>query len=308
MFIEPMLASPTNPSANRAGTPLQALVWGNERGEGWVAEPKLDGLRAQFHYKDGQITLFNRTGADITEKFPEFHRMKFPADVVFDCELVSKRGDFQTVATREKQGGDYRNASLRNPCILVAFDVLHLAGTDLTGATLEARHALLRRAVGSRKLIRAVKQSTDLTDAWAKAVASKGEGIIVKKLNSLYFPGQRVGVWLKFKTVHSLFLVADSYESSPSRRMNVLKLRGYNPHISDGPQFVVAGQVGTGWTHEQGERLADMLDSHAVPVVEIHAAGRTATNQLRHPVFKGVREDKNLADTSIEQVLSLPTF
>src|SRR5207237_962972 len=79
-------------------------------GEGWVFEPKYDGIRLLAFVAEGQATLISRNGLDKTRQFPEvadalvtLHR-KVRRPFVLDGEVVVMRGDsplrFQELQSR----------------------------------------------------------------------------------------------------------------------------------------------------------------------------------------------------------------
>jgi len=92
--------------------------------------------------------------------------------------------------------------SSKVPIFYFAFDLLILAGRDLRSETLDTRRELLRTKILS-KLDEPVRYSAEwsanLSDL-IRSVPEQGlEGLVAKRRNSIYEPGQRSGAWRKMR-------------------------------------------------------------------------------------------------------------
>jgi bifunctional non-homologous end joining protein LigD len=99
------------------------------RGDGWAAEVKWDGMRAQVRLDRGSLTLRSRTGRDWTERFPELEALaeaERRRRTLLDAEVVcldnSGRPDFG--ALRRRLAGSHADGAVT----VMIFDVLHLDG------------------------------------------------------------------------------------------------------------------------------------------------------------------------------------
>lgn len=298
--IAPMLAMPSTPSSNRQRVHLRDLT----ARTGWLAQEKVDGLRAVLYSQGGTVRLFNRSGVEITNLFPEIGRVKpLIPDVVLDGELVADDGRFSTVATRGKQTNAFATAAAANPCHFVAFDLLRANDQDVMHLPLHVRLASMRGIVGRRRLVRLVRQSDDVQALWDAVVADGGEGIIAKRRTSLYLPGQRATSWVKFKAVQRLTAIAVGYERGVNREFGAIQLA-----LLSGDTPVPIGKVGTGWTERQGEDLRRRLDAGQMFPIEVEALNRTDDNHLRFPVYRGERTDMPLTAATAEQLALLPVY
>lgn len=86
--------------------------------------------------------------------------------------------------------------------VYYVFDVLVLAGRNVMAEPLSTRRRILQSQVLPR-LREPVRESPQLEASLAelvKAVRAHGfEGIVAKRLDSLYEPGQRIGAWRKMR-------------------------------------------------------------------------------------------------------------
>jgi bifunctional non-homologous end joining protein LigD len=138
------------------------------------------------------------------------------------------------------------------------------------------------------------------------------EGLIAKRLDSPYEPGKRPGTWLKLKNQRRQEFVIGGWvpgEGKRSGKVGALVVSYY-----DDGRFISAGKVGTGFSERRLAELRTMLDPLArdtspfdggvVPketqfvepalVCEVEFTEWTsASGQLRHPSFKGLRTDKS---------------
>jgi len=293
-----MLASPSSGASNRRPLDLGHLATAG----GWVAEEKLDGIRAIVESDGGSTRIWNRSGVDISDRFPEIARQRL-LPVVLDGEIVATDGLFQTVATRDKQTSGYGAAARRNPCRFVAFDLLASHDEPLTHLPYKMRRQLLRGVCGNRRTVRPVRQSGNILALWDEVLTAGGEGVICKQLNSVYLPGARASSWVKFKAVQRLTAVAVGYEHGLNRDFGAIRLALIG---NDGP--IPIGKVGTGWKEKHGKQMQARLDAQEIFLVEIEALNRTADNALRFPVFRGERTDLDLTAASADQLALLPIY
>ena len=283
-------------------------------GAGWVHEIKFDGYRIEARLNDGAAELKTRTGLDWTAKFKPIADAvaKFrAANAIIDGEVVVDVGngisDFSTLQADLSSGRTDRFA-------YYAFDLLFLDGEDLRKRPLLERKAALAELVGKKRDGR-VRLSEDFTEAGPsvlKHACRLGlEGIISKHRDAPYRSG-RTGDWLKIKcSDRQEFVIAGYKDSTVGPGLIGALAVGY---YQDGA-FRYAGRVGTGYTQKLARDLyrrqqplrqdkppiakpletAQRRGVHWVKpelVAEIDSRGFTADQILRHPSFKGLREDK----------------
>jgi bifunctional non-homologous end joining protein LigD len=152
--------------------------------------------------------------------------------------------------------------------------------------------------------------------------------LVAKRLDSRYLPGRRTRAWLKVKNTLSQELVIGGWLPGRGRREGTLGaiLVGYHDD-SDGRRLRYAGRVGSGFTDDELDRLAGLLDplqrdespfeGRQPPresvfveprlVAEVQFREWTAARTLRAPVYKGLRADKDPAEVVLELVQPPPT-
>ena len=291
--------------------------------DAWGFELKWDGVRAVVHVDGGRPTAFSRNDIDITATYPELRAMAESmgaTSAVLDGELVALddagRPSFERLQPRMHVGGaaQVRRLMKSVPVTFFAFDVLHLDGHS----TLALPYTERRRLLESLELDGPFWKTPP---AWfgdggsvMRAAVEQGlEGVVAKRLDSVYRPGRRTDTWLKVKNLRTQEVVIGGWKPGEGRRAGTIGslLLG----IPDGTGLRYAGKVGTGFTGAALKDLqrqlaplsvdgppfvdrvpaADAKLAHWVSpevVGEVRFAEWTRDGRLRHPAWRGLRPDK----------------
>jgi bifunctional non-homologous end joining protein LigD len=277
------------------------------------------------------ITLRSRQGNDKTAQFPDVVRAlkafgkPFRAPILLDGELVALDEHGEPVGFQHLQGRihltarhDIEAMSGTTPVALFAFDLLRDGQEDLRPLPLAARKARLERAFGNRAsaLVRMSESSAgDGTALYRRAQALGWEGLIAKDAASTYESGRRSPAWRKLKLVKRQELVVGGWtEPRGSRQYFGSLVLGYYEERATGPALRFAGLAGTGFDARALERIWRLLKAREVPtspfaervktpepahwtrpelVAEVKFTEWTRDDLLRHPVFLGLRDDKD---------------
>ena len=272
----------------------------------WIYERKLDGIRCIAIKGERNVRLLSRNDLSLNARFPEVVEALEADDaerIVLDGEVVAFDGA-QTSFARLQQRGERPVA-----VFYYVFDLLQLAGQDVTALPLRARKALLRRALGFHGPVRLTPHRNRDGEALYREACRKGwEGLIAKRAAAPYVHG-RSHDWLKFKCSAEQELVIGGYTAPRGSRtdLGALLLGHY-----EGTRLRYAGKVGTGFTratlHDLAGRLAplrrddtpfaDEVRERDVTWVEPELVAQigfsewTRDGRLRHPRFLGLRDDK----------------
>jgi bifunctional non-homologous end joining protein LigD len=305
-------------------------------GPGWLLEPKLDGYRVLCRIEDREVTVLTRRGNDWTHEFGAIAEAarKLPCrTALVDGEAVvyDSRGvtSFQRLQNALK--GD--SAAI----VLVAFDLVHLDGWDLTRVPLIERKRLLERLLeDAPPAIRYGEHATENATKFFGAACKLGlEGIVAKRGADPYRQ-ERTRSWLKIKCLRrEEFVVVGFTDPGGSRTAFGALLVATRAGPTAPLRY--AGKVGTGFDERTLkalhaklrplERKAPPVDRASargvarpsgVPeggrgvhwvepelVAEIAYTEWTSDGRLRHPVYVGLREDKT-ADEVIEERAEAP--
>jgi bifunctional non-homologous end joining protein LigD len=307
-------AEPAPRRPKRYSPMLATLADEVPRGAGWAFEVKWDGYRAIATVSQSDATLTSRNGNDLTVRFEnvakEIAKTAKTPDCVLDGEVCALDDEGRSSFSAMQQGKP------GTPIVYYVFDVLEVDGEPLVDLPLVERRKRLERLLDKRN--RTVRLSETFDDGNALLQAAKEqrlEGIMAKRLDSKYAVGRRTRDWLKVKTHGEQEFVIAGFTKGTGRRASSFGslVLGYY----QGRELVYAGNVGTGFSSSEIDKLLDKLRPleretspfRAVPkmpkvrksdviwvepelVCEVEFAEWTHDGRLRAPSYKGLREDK----------------
>ena len=287
---------------------LPTLVSKAPTGPQWVHEIKWDGYRISVYVDHGRVTIRTRRGHDWTNRFPAIAQAVGALPIhsaVIDGEAVvldeAGRSDFGALQAALGRMG--RGSA--DQAVLYAFDLLFLDGHDLRPWKLEGRRDALEFvfSLTSATVMLSEEIEGDGPTIWAHACRHGLEGIVSKRRDAPYRSGRR-DEWRKTKCVHSDTFVVIGYETTDGG-LGSIRLAEERDGV-----LHAAGGVGTGFTVASAREMKRQLDRIIIsnpPIaglkgkgiiwtkpeiqVEVEYRGRTSDGSLRHPSFKGVRED-----------------
>jgi len=318
----PGAGTPKESGRRRYRPMLATLAEDVPRGATWEFEVKWDGYRALAYLQGGDATLISRNGNDLTARFAgvakEVAKAVKTPDCVLDGEVCALDDAGRASFSAMQQG------KAGTPIVYYVFDVLEVEGEPVVDLPLVERRKRLERLLDKRN--RTVRLSESFDDGKALYAAAKQqqlEGIMAKRPESRYLPGNRTRDWLKIKTHGEQEFVIAGYTKGTGRRASTfgsLVLAYYRAN-----ELVYAGNVGTGFNSREIEKLLDKLrplrrdtppfrEVPAMPkvrkgdviwvepklVAEVEFAEWTHDGRLRAPSYKGLREDKRAEEVRRE--------
>jgi bifunctional non-homologous end joining protein LigD len=286
-FIEPELAT----SVDKVPT-----------GARWLHEIKFDGYRVQLHVINEDVKVFTRRGHDWTKRFKKIAADAFLIDAgsaIIDGEVVvpaaNGTSDF-SVLQNELKG---RSTKI----VMVAFDLLYLNGYDLRKLPLIERKTHLKKLIAKTAIQFSESFEVDGREMYHHACSIGLEGVVSKVRDSRYASG-RSNDWVK-KTCHQR-------ETLPiaGYALDGTKFDGIYVGRHKGKDLVYAGKVDHGFDTASAKDLQKRLkplirktQPYAKKIAhrgvwvepsllaEIEYRAKSAEGKVRHPFFKGLRED-----------------
>ena len=163
------------------------------QGEDWVYEAKLDGYRMIGEVVLGQTRLTTRKGNDFTDRYPQVADQLPVAfggqDVVCDGELVG---------FNESGQEDFAELRRKHPRVIYfIFDLLEIDSRPLINVPLRERRHALEEVFSPQGSIHLSHVFSDREGIVAAAKQLDLEGVVAKRLSSVYRPGKRSKDWLK---------------------------------------------------------------------------------------------------------------
>jgi bifunctional non-homologous end joining protein LigD len=309
-------------------TPMAAQVVKKlPEGDDWLYELKFDGYRALIIKDKQRVDLRSRKNKDLTGMYPGLAAAgsRLHADqAVVDGEIVA----LDAQGSPSFQALQHRGSHPGHQIVFYAFDLLHLDGKDLTAEPLLKRRARLARVLeGSEFLPSQALPGT--VAAIVEAVRGLGlEGVIAKRKDSLYEPGERSDAWQKLKLENQQEFVIGGYRPGSNGIDALLvgyyddtglwfagKVRaGFVPHLrrevsrvlkprhADECPFVdLPNPKSSRWGG--GVTAGEMREMQWVGperVAQVRFVEWTAEGRLRHAAFLGLRSDKSAREVRRE--------
>ncbi|MET8140589.1 non-homologous end-joining DNA ligase [Sphaerisporangium sp. NPDC005288] len=297
----------------------------------WGHEMKWDGVRALAYIENSALRLISRNGKEVTVAYPELYALAGAVgghDVVLDGEIVAfddaGRPSFSALQPRMHQRREERVRKLAQtiPVTFMLFDILHLDAEPAINLPYVQRRELLEDVVtaGARWQVPAWFHD-DGAHAMRLSRQLGMEGVVAKRLQSPYRPGRRSPEWTKVKNFRAQEVVIGGWTTGRGRRsatMGSLLVGVY-----EAGRLVYAGNVGTGFTEETLRELGEVLGPLGRPacpfddlvpreqargahwvdpvlVGEVQYAEWTHDRRLRHPSWRGLRDDKHPTEVTRE--------
>jgi DNA ligase-1 len=233
-------------------------------------EFKLDGARIQIHRRGDEVRVFSMRLSDVTESLPDIvallREMVGSEDVVLEGEVVAvgERGKplpFQDLMRRFRRVHDIEAMVEKIPLRLHLFDILYLDGGLLIDEPYTQRRKLLEGICPPELLVRrVVSRDVKLVEGFLQEAVEAGhEGLVAKRLDSVYSPGKRGKRWFKLKPVETLDLVVAAADWGYGRRTGWLS--NYHLAAGDGAEFSVIGKTFKGLTDEEFHWMTERLQA-----------------------------------------------
>jgi bifunctional non-homologous end joining protein LigD len=272
-------------------------------GERWIHEIKFDGYRVQVHLANEAVKIFTRRGNDWTRRFKKVAhdawRIK-AASAVIDGEIVVPAADGTTdfsVLQNELKGSS-------KSIVLVAFDLLYLNGQDIRKEPLVRRKAELKKIIAGTDVQFSESFEIEGREMFAHACKLGLEGVVSKVRDSAYASG-RGNNWVKKTCAQRETLAIAGFALDEG------KWDGIYVGRRKGDDLVYAGKVDHGFDKVSAADLRKRLEPlvrktqafakrvahkgiwvEPKLLAEIEYRAKSAEGKVRHPFFKGLRDDQ----------------
>jgi bifunctional non-homologous end joining protein LigD len=285
----------------------------------WGFEVKWDGIRTICFLDHGHISLQGRNFTDFTPRYPEVRELARELGarrLILDGEVVAfdeeGRPSFERLQSRMHLASDsaVRRRMRDTPVTYVIFDVLYLDGHSTLSLAYEQRREVLEALGLEGAAWRVPAYHRGEGAALLAATRDLGiEGVVAKRLDSTYSPGQRTSAWVKVKNVCEQDVVIGGWTPGEGGRASTLGALAVGVY-EDG-ELSYAGKVGTGFTEKtlalvqreleplrrkespfegrQPPKGTVFVEPRLVARVELREWTRSGT--MRAPSFKGLRDD-----------------
>lgn len=314
----------------------------------YLAQPKYDGFRLQVQIRNNQVFCYSRNGLLVNYMFPdiilaiqEYATKNSIQSAIFDGEVIGYDNKkerylpFQDTSQRKRK----HNINQETVCDLryIIFDVLLYNENNMINVPYSIRLNQLKNneEIKSIKQVSSVliESSLELEDFYQKMIIEGYEGIMIKKIDSIYEPGRRTRTWLKYKKIQknsvedSIDAVILGYNFAKGDRKIRQEIGSLLLGIYDekNDQYKTIAQVGTGGSAELWKEIFDSIEKYEMKdcldniiIHKIHLPDKlvmpelvvslkadlitiskehTSGYSLRFPRLLSIRKDKNRYQT-----------
>ena len=296
----------------------------------YAAEWKWDGIRVQIVHAGGETRIYSRSGDDISSTFPELlDVLPFPA--VLDGELLvrgSTQGgeeggaaSFNALQQRLGRKTVSKKMLREFPAFVRLYDVLLLDGEDQRERPWTDRRTTLEKLMGrlpdSHFDISRVVEARDFDHLAQIREGSRDdaiEGLMLKRKDSPYIAGRRVGYWYKWKRdpllVDCVLMYAQRGSGKRSSFFSDYTFGCWDGNPDQGADLLPVGKAYSGFTDEELKKIDRHVRQNTVnrfgPVREterklvfevafdsVHASKRHKSGlAMRFPRIHRIRWDK----------------
>jgi DNA ligase-1 len=292
-----------------------------------AAEWKWDGIRVQITRAGGGARLFSRGGEDISAAFPDVLD-GLPPGLTLDGELLvrgavqgGEAGSFAELQKRLGRKSPGKALLAQSPAFVRLYDILEHEGADVRPLPWTARRALLERVAadlpGERFDVSALIEAVDFAALQALrdgARAAAIEGVMLKRRDSPYVGGRKIGLWWKWKrdalAVDCVLMYA---QRGNGKRASFFSDYTFGCWTDDG-RLLPVGKAYSGFSDEELVRLDKFVRANTIgrfgPVVEVEktlvlevafdavqaSARHKSGLAMRFPRIKRIRFDKPAAE------------
>lgn len=269
----------------------------------WQAEWKWDGIRGQIVKRNGELFIWSRGEELVTDQFPELHFLKDELEdgTVLDGEILSiKDGNVQVFSILQQRLNrkTINKSQLKDaPVGFYIYDLLEYQTQDIREKTMAERRALLEGIVSALQtkdvalLSPLIEFNTweELAETRQRSRDMNSEGIMLKRLDSLYHSGRKRGDWWKWKinpyTVDTVLIYA---QKGSGRRANFYT--DYTFAVRDGEKLITVAKAYSGLTDKEIKEVDAFVKRNAV---EKFGPVRTVKPELVFEIaFEGIAESK----------------
>ncbi|HSZ33814.1 MAG TPA: non-homologous end-joining DNA ligase, partial [Puia sp.] len=298
---------------------------------GWQYEVKWDGYRAVAFLNKNKVELKSRNDKSFNEKFypvtKALNELKINAILDGEVVVVDKNGISNFGALQ-----NWRSES-DGELYYYVFDLLWFDNYNFTSVPLAERRNILETLIPKTGIIK-LSESFHISgiEFFESAKKIGLEGIMAKKSDSLYRPGERTDEWLKIKVNKRQEMVIGGFTKNEdtSKAFSSLLVG-----VFEKKDFIYKGKIGTGFSDKVQKDLLRQFKPliiksspfNEIPdvnkpsrfrpdpphakatwlkpklVCEVSFAEMTRDGVMRHPSFEGMREDKNAKSIIMEKTI-----
>jgi ATP-dependent DNA ligase len=269
----------------------------------YIAQVKLDGMRAVVHITPDGLRIFSRSAGiadptkplEKTSSLPHLAALKFPdlLGTILDCEiLVPGKDSAELSGLVHRKEVDSDNTKVK----LFVFDILWVCGRKITDKSLRNRLSELlsiSHKLQSEHIVVLPYSTTPIQKRklYDKVIASGGEGIMLKNLDAAYIEGARpANTWFKVKRSATYDCVVTGFSKGKGKYNTQIGAVRFGQYVEG--KLIELGQA-SGMNDSIRRDMSFNPSKYLGQVVMIKGMERLKSGSIRHPQFAGMHLGKH---------------
>ena len=269
----------------------------------YIAQEKLDGMRAVVHITKDGLRIFSRSAGvtdptrplEKTSALPHLAMLRFPGmeGSILDTEILIPGTD------SAKLSGTVHSKQLNRQNHLVRifiFDILRCRDQDMMSKIYSERARMLDDLTRSLKsaytsVLNIARTTEEKRSLYNTIIDAGGEGIILKRLDAFYIPGARPSHnWYKAKRSATFDCVIMGFTKGAGKYNNRIGAIKFG-QIVDG-RLLELGQA-SGMSDAVRNDMSNHPNKYIGKVITIKGMERLRSGAIRHPQYAGINKDKH---------------
>ena len=267
----------------------------------WQAEWKWDGIRGQIIKRNDELFIWSRGEELITHQFPELEQLSkvLPNGCVIDGEILAVENkqvlSFNSLQKRLNRKTVSKKQQEETPIGFYCYDLLEYDQEDCRNKPMIERRQMLEQLVSELQgndiiyLSKVIEYSSweELAVIRNESRAHNSEGLMLKKLSSVYNTGRKRGDWWKWKIdPYSIDAVMIYAQKGAGRRSNFYT--DYTFAVRDGDKLLSIAKAYSGLTDKEIREVDSFVKRNAI---EKFGPVRTVKPELVFEIaFEGIAE------------------
>lgn len=284
----------------------------------YIYELKLDGFRGIMYLDGSSAILRSKRNIPLNDIFPELTNVykQIGKRCILDGEIFCMKNgkpSFHEMQKRSLLGNatKIRFAAERLPVSFCAFDILYVDNEQITNRPLMERKCILQEVITENERLPISRYIQCNGTALYNLTAEQDlEGIVAKHKDSRYYIGKSTKEWVKIKNIKDEDFVICGYALKESGIANIILgafdngQLVYQGHVAlslSRQEFKCIRQVDRGENPFHDMRGEGVIWIKPVLVCTVKYLERTESGGMRQPVFKGLRDDKESQECTINK-------
>lgn len=285
--------------------------------KGFIHQIKWDGIRGIISIDGESIIIRTKKGNICTKSYPELatiHEQITKKEAILDGEIVVFKDSKPSFIHTLKRSSTHTQLNIKHaasayPAKYIVFDILMLDGISLKHLTLKKRQSILKLHFNNSSTAALAENFDDGAALYKSMRENNMEGIVSKRLNSIYSAGKNHIDWYKTKITKKMLCIVIGARKKHGQLSSII-LGIYRDN-----KLINVGHTYSGLKQRDLRLLMDYMQKKKTEETEdyisvmpeltcwVQFTEWTANGSLRHPVLLGFSDENPNSATGKEDII-----